>query len=125
MWAEPRPPRPPARKWWDWALVTALVAWSVVEAVLREDLAWRPLALFEGVAVALSLLWRRTHPLATVMAAFGVLTMVDVARIFTADDAGRLWSAAAVLVLPYALFRWGSGREAAIGLGVVLVSLAV
>jgi signal transduction histidine kinase len=30
-----------------------------------------------------------------------------------------------VLVLPYSLFRWGAGREAAIGLGVILVWLIV
>lgn len=125
LWAEPRPPRPPARVWRDWALVTALVSWSVLEALLREDLAWRPVVLFVSVLVALSLLWRRTHPLAVVAAAFGGLTVVDVARIFAAGDTALLWSVAGTLVLPYALFRWGSGREAAIGLGVVLIWLAV
>ena len=34
-------------------------------------------------------------------------------------------SIAGVIVLPYALFRWGAGREATIGLGVILVGLAV
>jgi signal transduction histidine kinase len=111
--------------WRDWALVTALVTWSVLEALLREGLAWSPLALLEGVVVALSLLWRRTHPLPAVVAAFSVLTVVDVMRIVALEDAGRLWSVAAVLVLPYALFRWGSGREAAVGLGFVLVWLGV
>jgi hypothetical protein len=60
--------------WRDWALVTALVTWSVLEALLREGLAWSPLALLEGVVVALSLLWRRTHPLPAVVAAFSVLS---------------------------------------------------
>jgi signal transduction histidine kinase len=90
--------------WRDWALVSALATWSVLEALLREGLAWSPLALLEGVVVALSLLWRRTHPLPAVVAAFSVLTVVDVMRIVAVEDAGRLWSVAAVLVLPYALY---------------------
>jgi uncharacterized membrane protein YhhN len=67
------------RVWRDWALLGVLVAWSVLEALLRDDLAWRPVALAVGVVVALTLLWRRTHPLAAVVVAFGALTTVDVA----------------------------------------------
>lgn len=125
LWAEPRPPYPPVRVWRDWALVAVLVSWSVVETMLRQDLAWRPVVLTIGVVVALTLLWRRTHPLAAVTVAFGTLTAVDVARILTADETGLLWSIAAALLLPYSLFRWGAGREAAIGLGVILAWLAV
>jgi hypothetical protein len=47
------------------------------------------------------------------------------ARIFAAEHNGLLWSIAASLVLPYSLFRWGAGREAGIGLGVLLTWLAV
>jgi signal transduction histidine kinase len=70
-------------------------------------------------------LWRRTHPLAATSVAFGTLTVVDVARIFAAEHNGLLWSIAASLVLPYSLLRWGAGREAGIGLGVLLTWLAV
>ena len=125
LWAEPRPERPPVRVWRDWALLGVLVVWSVLEALLREDLGWRPVALAVGVVVALTLLWRRTHPLAVVVAAFGVLTATDVARILAANENGLLWSISGVLVLPYSLFRWGAGREAGLGLGVILVWLAV
>ncbi len=48
----------------------------------------------------------------------------DVARI-VASDATGLSGIAVALVLPYALFRWASGREAAIGLGIILVWLGV
>ena len=116
LWAEPRPAHPPVRVWRDWALVAVLVAWSVLETLLRQDLAWRPLVLTVSVVVALTLLWRRVHPLAAVAVGFGTLIAFDVAKIF-AIDATWLLSFAALLVLPYALFRWGSGREAAIGLG--------
>lgn len=125
LWAEPRPANPPGRVWRDWLLVGVLLVWSVLETLLREDLAWRLVALTVAAVVALSLLWRRTHPLAAVVAAFGTLTAVDVVRILAATDTGLLWSIGGVLVLPYSLFRWGAGREATIGLGVVLAWLAV
>jgi signal transduction histidine kinase len=125
LWDEPRPLHPPVRVWRDWALVGGFVWWSIMEALLRQGLAWRPVLLTVGVVVALTLLWRRTHPLAAVAVAFGTLTAVDVARILAADETGLLWSVAAALVLPYSLFRWGTGREAAIGLGIILGWLVV
>jgi signal transduction histidine kinase len=120
-----RPPRPPARVWRDWVIVAVVVLWSAVEAMFREDVAWRPIALTVAVIIALTLLWRRTHPLAAIAITFGTLTVIDVARIFAAEHAGLLWSIAASLVLPYSLFRWRAGREAGIGLGVLLTWLAV
>lgn len=81
--------------------------------------------LLTSVLVALSLLWRRSHPLAAVLVAFGILTLVDIARILGPDEARLLWSVVGVLVLPYALLRWGSGRESVNGLGMLLVWLGV
>lgn len=125
LWAEPRPTNAPDRGPWDWALVAALVGWSVVEAVLRQDLAPRPLLLLAALAVLGPLLWRRTHPLVAVAVCFGTLTIVDIARILTESQGALLNSVSAALILAYALFRWGSGREAASGLGVILLWLAV
>ena len=124
LWAEPRPPHPPVRVWRDWALVAVLVTWSVLETILRHDLAWRPVVLAVSVVVALTLFWRRIHPLAAVAVGFGTLIAFDAARIVAIDATG-LNSIVALLVLPYALFRWGSGREAAIGLAVILFWLPV
>lgn len=125
LWAEPRPLPAPVRTWLDWVLVGVLVSWSVVEVVLRDDSAWRPVVLIASVVVAASLLWRRTDPLAATVAAFGTLTVVDVARIFAPDETTLLFSVAGVLLLPYSVFRWGAGREAVIGLGPILVWLVV
>jgi hypothetical protein len=125
LWAEPRPGRPLVRVWRDWVLFGVLLTWSVLEALLRDDLAWRPFVFAVSVVVVLALLWRRTHPLAAVVVAFGVLTTLDVARILAGNENGLLWSTAGALVLPYALFRWGAGREAGIGLGVILIWLVV
>lgn len=115
-------------------LVGVLVVWSVLEAVLRDELglivlpdrpddpAWRPLVLIVSVVIAATLLWRRSHPLGAVAVAFGTIIAFDVARIFLIDAAG-LTSVAALLLLPYSLFRWGSGHEWAVGLGFVAVWL--
>ncbi|MBA2262098.1 MAG: sensor histidine kinase [Solirubrobacterales bacterium] len=125
LWTDPRPAQPPVPVWRDGVLVGVLVVWAVVEGLLRADLAWRPLVLLVSVVVALSLLWRRTHPLAVVVVAFGMLTVVDIARILGPDEARLLSSVAGVLVLPYALLRWGSGRESVMGVALVLVWLGV
>ena len=91
----------------DWALVAVLVCWSVVEVVLRQDLAPRPLLLVYVLAVLGPLLWRRTHPLVAVAVSFGTLTILDIVRILTGSQGALLNSMSAALILAYALFRWG------------------
>src|SRR4051812_11714489 len=131
LWAEPRPTNAPDRGPRDWALVAVLVGWSVVEVVLRRaawtsaDLAPRPLLLLYVLAVVGPLPWRRTHPLVAVAVSFGTFTVLDSVRILTGSHGALLSSMSAALILAYALFRWGSGREAASGLGVILVWLAI
>ena len=124
LWAEPRPTDAPDRVPRDWALVAVLACWSVLELVLRQDLAPLPLQLIAVLAVLGPLLWRRTHPLVAVTVAIATLTIVDIVRILTGSQGAMLNSSIAVLILAYALFRWGSGREAASGLGLILLWLA-
>ena len=125
LWVEPRPTNPPERGPRDWALVAAFICWSVVESALREDMAPRPLLLLAALAPVVPLPWRRAHPLVAVAVAFGLLTVVDLVRILTGSHGALPSSVSATLVLTYALFRWGSGREVAGGLGVILVWLAI
>ncbi len=125
LWAEPRPANAPDRGPRDWALVAALVGWSVLEVVLRQDLAPLRLQLLAVLAVLGPLLWRRTHPLVAVAVSIGTLTIVDIVRILAGSQGAMLNSSIAVLILAYALFRWGSGREAASGLGIILLWLAI
>ena len=124
LWGNPRPAQAPGPGGRDWMLVAVFVGWSLAEALLRDGLAWRPLVLAISVVVALTLPWRRTHPLRAVVVAFGTLLAFDVLRIVAVDGTG-LASIAAVLLLPYALFRWGAGREAVLGLTLILSWLAV
>src|SRR5829696_7162322 len=123
LWTEPRPSQPPIRVWRDWALLGVLVSWSVLDGILGLRVKASPVTVTVGVVLALSLLWRRTHPLAAVVVAFGFLIAVDLATIVTNGDPTLPWSTASALLLTYALFRWGSGREATIGLVIILAWL--
>jgi signal transduction histidine kinase len=105
-------------------LFSSLVAISLVEVLLREDRAWAPLVVGVSVVVAACLLWRRTQPLAAVAVAFGAVLAFDLARIVAVEATG-LQSIAGLLVLPYALLRWGAGREAALGVVIILIWLPV
>ena len=125
LWAEPRVPDAPKRVWRDWVLVAALVPVVVLEGVLREDLVWRALSVAIALALIPTLLWRRTHPLPCVVAAFGLVTVVDVVSLVVGDDWRGLDATVFVIVLLYALFRWGSGRHAVIGLAIVSIPVAL
>ena len=123
--AEPRAPQPPRRVWRDWALVAVLVPTVVLEGIFRDDLVWRPLELVVGVVVVFALLWRRIHPLTAVALAFCAVAAVDVAAIIGGDESVGLYSSVWMILLPYSLFRWGSGREAVIGLPIILTAGAL
>lgn len=121
LWVEPRPADAPGPRPRDWVLVTALVVWSLVEAVLRDDVVPLPLLLVAALAVVVPLPWRRTHPLATTAVVFGAVTTVDLVRLVTGAEGVLPSAVSATLLMAYALFRWGAGREAATGLGAILV----
>jgi signal transduction histidine kinase len=121
FWAEPREPDPPRRVWRDWALVAVLVGLALVEGISRTDLVWRPFAVVIQLVPIAALLWRRTHPLLAVATAWSVIAGLDIAAIAVGRDSPGLVTMAGLIVFPYALFRWGSGRDAIIGLFVMSV----
>jgi signal transduction histidine kinase len=126
VWTEPRVPRAPAPGRRDWALVAVFASTAVLEAVLRHDVTWRPVAVLQAVALAFALPWRRTHPLAVLAAAFGVAIATEVVT-FAVDAQGQfgLYAMAFMLLLPYTLFRWGSGREVVVGSAIALSAYAL
>lgn len=104
----------------DWFLVAVFGFLGSIEAFARVDSSSQVVvALVFGIVPALGLLWRRVHPLRSVVAGFGALGFVSVLVAFGADDSLLLYASAYLLLLPYSLLRWGSGREAAIGLAFV------
>jgi len=108
--------------WRDWVLIAAFVPTAVLEGVLREDVAWRPLSLIVAVSLVFTLLWRRTYPLAMVALAFGSFVILDIVSLIVSAGPIGLYTMAFVLILAYALARWGAGRELAIGLGTMLLA---
>jgi signal transduction histidine kinase len=94
----------------------------VLEGLLRDDMPLPWLSVVLTVGLAPLLLWRRTHPLAVVATAFGAVAVVDVGLIATDSPALDVYTMLYFLLFGYALFRWGSGREAAQGLATILVA---
>src|ERR1041384_4749173 len=101
-------------------MVTALL-----EGVLRDNVAWRPLVTIVTVGLVPVLLWRRTHPLVCVVVGFGTGMALGLASQLAGIPGVGLNTMIYVLVLVYALVRWGSGRQAMIGLAVVLVAAVI
>jgi signal transduction histidine kinase len=122
IWDEPRPPHPPARVWRDWVLIAVLFLAAVLEGVLRADVPWRVLSIVVTLGVLPTLLWRRTRPLLMLAIAFGATTVLS---LVTGTDTPNLDVLAFVLLLVYALFRWGSGRAMVLGGAIVLGRLVL
>ena len=56
---------------------------------------------------------------------FGAVIALNVATLLTSTDSVGLYTMIYILVLPYALLRWGSGREIAVGLAIIVVAYAL
>jgi signal transduction histidine kinase len=121
FWAEPREPNPPRRVWRDWLLVVVLVTFAVLEGITREELVWRPFSASIQLVPIVMLLWRRSQPLLAVAVAWSVIAGLDIAAIIVGRDSPGLYTMAGLIVFPYALFRWGSGRDAIIGLAIMSI----
>ncbi len=125
LWTAPRAPGAPRRVWRDWALVGVLVPVAVLETLHRNDVRWEAVSFALALVTVLALLWRRSHPLAVVVVVFGGLAAVDVAALLVGTGEWGLYTSVCVLLLPYALTRWGSGRDVVLGLAVVVVALVL
>lgn len=122
MFSQPAIADPPRRVWRDWVLLSAVYLGAVLETALRSDMVWRVPSLILVLAVGPTLLFRRTHPLAVLTVAFGAVAAVHVAALIVDVEWDGDYSMAFVLTLPYAVFRWGSGREGAWSLVVLLLA---
>lgn len=117
----PATPAPPRRVWRDWVLLAAMAATAVIEGLTRPELAGQWLSIVVSTAPAVTVLWRRTRPLLMLSIAFGAVAIGLLAAGFVIE----LYSSAFLVVLPYALFRWASGRSMVIGAAVMTISFAL
>jgi signal transduction histidine kinase len=123
--AVPAVPDPPRRVQRDYWLVAAIATGAVVEGILRTDLRWPLVGTIMVVFAGLTVLWRRTNPLAMATIAFSSVVVLDIVGRLAADGPLEIYSFVFVLVLLYALFRWGSGRHAALGLCLPFVAMII
>ncbi|MDP9145344.1 MAG: sensor histidine kinase [Actinomycetota bacterium] len=121
LWREPRAPDNPGTLWWDRWLVFGLVVSAILEGILRADVGWRLLSTVMAVALAFTLLWRRSHPLQVVAVSFGLVAVLNAVVLIGSYETFGLYTTIYILLLPYALLRWGSGREIMIGLIIMLI----
>lgn len=104
--------------------MVALAPVVVAEGLLREGLVLRPLRIAAALTAVGALWFRRTQPLRAVALAFGAATAVTLAEMLLGLPNVSLHTSLCVLLLPYSLLRWGSGREIASGLAVLLTTYA-
>ncbi len=113
----------PKRVWRDWALVIVVSIAAVLETLLRTDAEWMSvgpawrwasLVIF-FVTVIPSLLLRRTRPLAACVLGFSVVIAFGVLVAQVEGEFGGLITNVVLLVNLYALYRWGSGHDGAVG----------
>lgn len=121
--AEPAVPDPPRRVWRDWLVLGVAAPTAVVEGIVNPGATWRPVSTVLVVVLVTTLLWRRTHPLAVLTINFGFVIVAERVSQAVHGEPFEFYTAAFLLLTPYALFRWGSGRHAAIGLALMLTSL--
>jgi len=73
----------------------------------------------------LTLPWRRTHPLTMLTLAFGVNAIPQISARFFDVEWTALSTTVFLLILPYSLLRWASGREVFAGLGFVFLTFTL
>lgn len=110
----PAPGAPPPRRA-DWVLVALLAVAAVLEGSLRTDLAWPVASTAVTVAVLCVLPWRRTRPVAAVAAATVLGSALEIVQRSSGHVGDGMVTQATLLLLPYALYRWGSGRAIVAG----------
>lgn len=123
IWNDSRAPGAtgPLRR--DWVLVTVLALVAIIEGSILENVTWRYMTIALTIGVALTLPWRRIHPLKMVIIAFGLSAVVQTIALGLGVDWRGLNCNMFVVIFPYALLRWGSGRESI--LGVVLIAVLI
>ncbi|MQM26044.1 sensor histidine kinase [Glycomyces sp. NEAU-7082] len=92
---------------------------AVIEGAVRPDLQWPVATTLFTLALLPVLMWRRTRPLAAVAVMFASTSAFALAHTVAGIEPNALVSSFALLLVPYALFRWGSGRDRIVGAAVV------
>jgi signal transduction histidine kinase len=125
LWAEPAVENPPALNKPDRVVAVALMVSVSIEALFRSDLVWRPISFCVGCGLVAAFLARRSRGLLSVGFGFATFAVLNVATVIADREPIDLYTGFVVVALVYSLFRWASGRDAAIGLAIMLTSFVV
>jgi DNA-binding NarL/FixJ family response regulator len=125
LWAEPRAPDPPPVGRGDVALLLVILGVAAMEVALRPELELGSYHVVAAFLVLPMLLGRRAQPLLMVALTFGGLTLASLVATAPGSRPPAPDSTAFVLMLPYALLRWGSGREVLAGVGVLAAAIGL
>lgn len=106
FWREPPAAPVPRHGRRDYLLAAALVGLTAVEGLLRPGLPIASLLLSAGFTA--TLVWRRRWPLIMVLLSFGTGALVP---LLTQDGVPETYTMVYLLLLPYSVARWGSGRD--------------
>lgn len=112
-------PPPPRRVWRDWVLLVVVATAAVVEGIARTDLTQPVVSVLGVLAIAPTVLWRRTKPLPMLAIAVVMSTPLQLLLL------DSLYTSVFAVVLVYALYRWGSGRDFVLGSAILLGSLGL
>ena len=102
--------------------MVAFVLSTVIEGLLWPDEPAPLMSMIVTAALVPTLLWRRSRPLLMVAVAFIGSGLAPLAMGGTQPE---LNTSVFVLLLPYSLYRWGSGREAVLGSAIILGKLGL
>ncbi len=118
---EPQVENPPAADWRDYALVTIGLISLVLELVLRDDVTLPFVAGPLAAIIVIAIRWRREYPLPVFVLTFGSVLLFDLVALIAGKPPINIYTTVVALIFVFALFRWGSGREAAIGSALAFV----
>lgn len=124
IWNEPEARGTRSPQWHDWVLVALIIALSGVEVATRDDIVWLPLSLLLNTLFAVVLPWRRKFALYFIVLVFGLNTLVQQYARQLGVEWESMYTGVLILILPFALMRWGSGKEALLGLVFIFLSFA-
>ena len=123
VWNEPRAPGASGPQWHDWVFVLLVLALSGVELAMRaEDIVWLPFSLALNTLFALVLPWRRLLGVYLIFLVIGLNTIAQQYSIYLGIQWDAMYTGVLILVLPFAVVRWASGKDAVIGVGFMLLS---
>ena len=112
---EPCAVLPPARGWRDYALVAFLWCTAAIEGLVRTDIPMPGLTIPIVMALTLTLLWRRTHPLQMALIVIGAVMVIDSTSVLNGGSPVEVYTLAFMLILFYAIGRWAIGRHIILG----------